>query len=115
YVLVFPPVFMNLLLVQAAPSDLLRYFLAGYLVAAAPAAAIALTDEMLARTSAASRAGWCGMVGLLAAPGTMGLLADFGMIGYVQAALSGGVAAFLCALACAKLVQRRAVAEASAE
>lgn len=108
YVLAFPPAFMNLMLVQAAPGNLLRYFLAGYLVAALPAAAIALTDEMLTRASAASRAGWCGLVGLLSAPVAMGLFADLSLFGKAQAALSGGLAAFLCALTYVKLVQRRA-------
>ena len=39
YVLLFPPALMNLLLVQMQPSDLLRYAVAGYLIAAFPAIA----------------------------------------------------------------------------
>jgi hypothetical protein len=105
YVLVFPPAFMNLMLVQAAPGNLARYFLAGYLVAAAPAVTIALTDEMLSRASAAQRAGWCGLVGLLGAPVAMGLFADLSLLGKVQASLCGGLAAFLCALTCTRLVR----------
>lgn len=112
YVLVFPPAFMNLMLVQAAPGNLVRYFLAGYLVAAMPAAAIALTDEMLTWASATQRAGWCGLVGLLAAPVAMELFADLSLLGKLQASLSGGLAAFLCALTYAKLDRRKAVAKA---
>lgn len=115
YVLVFPPAFMNLMLVQAAPANLVRYFLAGYLVAAVPAVAIALTDEMLARMSVARRAGWCALVGLLAAPVAMGLFADLSLLGKVQASLSGGLAAFLCALTFAKLARRLAVAKVGSE
>jgi hypothetical protein len=111
YVLAFPPAFMNLMLVQAAPSNLLRYFLAGYLIAAVPAAVIALTDEMLTRASAAQRAGWCGLVGLLSAPVAMGRFVDLSLLGKAQAALSGGLAAFLCALTYARLVRRWAVAK----
>jgi len=113
YVLVFPPAFMNLMLVHAAPDNLLRYFLAGYLVAAVPGAAVALTDEMLARASVPKRAGWCGLVGLLSAPVAMGLLADLSLLVQLQASLSGGLAAFLCALAFASLAPRKAAAKIS--
>jgi peptidoglycan/LPS O-acetylase OafA/YrhL len=110
YVLVFPPAFMNLMLVHAAPDNLLRYFLAGYLVAAVPGAAIALTDEMLARATVPKRANWCGLVGLLSAPMAMGLLADLGPFGDLLTSLCGGLAAFLCTLAYAKVEQRTAAA-----
>src|SRR4051812_11355632 len=68
YILLFPPALMNLLLVQTHPSNLARYMIAGYVLAALPAMAVALTDELCARASNAVRAAWCGLTGLLVSP-----------------------------------------------
>jgi hypothetical protein len=108
YVLLFPPALMNLLLVQMQPSDLLRYALAGYVVAAFPAIGIALTDEMLARASVAKRAAWCGLVGFALSPVALWVFGSSGIWTSVQAACCGGVAAFLCATVFARLNRKPA-------
>jgi hypothetical protein len=103
FILFFPPAFMILLLVQTAPTDLTRYFLAGYLIATAPAALVALTDVIVERVSVATRATWCGAVGLGISPIAMWFLSAGDVRLTAQAACCGGIVAFLCAVAFARL------------
>ena len=48
FCLVFPPAFMDLLLVAARPANLMSYFVAGYVVAIVPAVLIAFVDDVRA-------------------------------------------------------------------
>jgi hypothetical protein len=114
YVLAFPPALMNLLLVQTNPGSLSRYFLAGYLLAALPAVAIAITDEILSRASPVKRASWCGIVGMLAIAAMVGVMTELTIVAKVQAAASGGIAAFLIAAAYARFVEPRRMKKARA-
>jgi hypothetical protein len=114
FTLLFPPALMNLLLVAMQPSDLTRYFLAGYLIAAFPAAAIALVDEMMERATVPARATWCGLAGFVLSPIAMGLFGSAGVWQSAQVACCGGVVAFLCAVAFAKLNQTASPAPGSA-
>lgn len=68
FALLFPPAFMNLLLVQAHPDNLARFLLAGYVVAIVPALLVALTDELLERRSLGIRATGCMLTALISAP-----------------------------------------------
>jgi hypothetical protein len=103
FVLFFPPTVMILLLVQTAPTDLTRYFLAGYLIATVPAALLALTDQIMERASGVARATGCGLVGLALSPIAMWFLSAGDIKLTAQAACCGGIVAFLCAVAFAQL------------
>ena len=99
FVLFFPAAFMNLLLIQTQPADLTQYLLAGYIVAAFPAAAIALADELFARASDAARAVRCGLIGLILSPLAMALFEGVDPWRMALTACCGGLAAFLCTVA----------------
>jgi hypothetical protein len=68
FVLFFPAAFMNLMLVQASPSNLVKYFLAGYVVAVLPAMLMALICEMATNRSPAYKAGWCAIAAFITSP-----------------------------------------------
>jgi hypothetical protein len=68
FVLFFPAAFMNLMLVQASPSNLLQYFMAGYVIAAVPAMLMALICEAVANRSPAYKAGLCAIAAFIASP-----------------------------------------------
>jgi hypothetical protein len=113
FILAFPPALMNLMLVQAHPVSLARYFLASYAVAVIPAVAVALTDELLKRTALPVRAVWCGIVGAAFSPFAVLLAHAASVPNLMQAAACGAITAFLCAMAFGQLSQRRAVATVS--
>jgi hypothetical protein len=98
FILGFPPAFMNLLLIGAHPDNLLHYFLSGYVVAALPALAISLTDELMERGRTPVRALWCGLIGCVFAPVAIGL-GGLGVSGILHTAMCGGLVGFLCAMA----------------
>lgn len=103
FVLFFPPTLMTLLLVQTQPSDLLRYFLAGYMMASFPAVVIAVTDELLERSRLAVRTTSCALAGCLLAPIALWFFGGDTVWQIVRAAACGGLAAFLTAAVFAKL------------
>ena len=68
FVLFFPAAFMNLMLVQASPSSLVKYFLAGYVVAVLPAMLMVLICEMATNRSPTYKAGWCAVAAFITSP-----------------------------------------------
>jgi hypothetical protein len=103
FVLFFPPALMTLLLVQTQPSDLVQYFLAGYMMAAFPAVVVAVIDEVLERTRLATRTTWCALAGFVLAPAAMWFFGGDTVWQMVRAAACGGLAAFLTTAVFAKL------------
>jgi hypothetical protein len=99
FILLFPPAFMNLLLVQAQPDNLVRYMLAGYVAAALPAAAVAVTDEMLAGSRDVVRTLAGGLAGLLLTPLAIAAVSGPSVWKIALTAVCGGTAAFLCSVA----------------
>jgi len=95
FVLFFPAAFMNLMLVQASPSNLVQYFLAGYVVAAVPATLMALICEAATNRSPASKAGWCAVAGFITSPLMLAWAADLSPWRCLQVATFGAVAGFL--------------------
>jgi hypothetical protein len=114
FVLFFPAAFMNLLLIEAQPEDLTHYLLAGYVIVAFPAAAIALIDEFFSGATDAARTVRCGLAGLILSPLAMSLF--FGTEPWRMAltAACGGLAAFLCAVAFVQLDRPRRVTASAA-
>jgi hypothetical protein len=94
FVLFFPAAFMNLMLVQASPTNLVKYFLAGYVVAVLPAMLMALICEVATSRSPAYKAGWCAAVAFITSPL---MLAWAGLSPWrcLQVAAFGAVAGFL--------------------
>ena len=107
FILLFPPAFMNLLLVQAQPGNLARYMLAGYVAAALPAAAIAVTDEMLAGARDVVRTLAGGLTGMLLTPLVIAIVSGLDAWKMALTAACGGVAAYLCSVAFVRLSQRQ--------
>lgn len=99
----FPPAFMNTLLVSARPDSLFHYFVAGYFVAIVPALAIGFADAMLSDKPAVARAGCAAACGLLIAPA---LFLAFDAATAWQAAqisVCAALTGFICAMAYAQL------------
>jgi hypothetical protein len=95
--LVFPPAFMNLMLVQASPSNVMKYFIAGYVVAALPAMLIALICEAATNRSPAYKAGWCAVAAFVSSPL---MLAWAGLSPWrcLQVGAFGAIAGFICVM-----------------
>jgi hypothetical protein len=103
FILFFPPALMILMLVQMQPAELVKYLLAAYLIAAFPAAVLAFVDEIFAAANDATRATWCGLLGLLLSPLAMAVFVDMDARRGAMAAACGAIAAFLCSVAFARL------------
>jgi Na+-driven multidrug efflux pump len=103
FILFFPPALMNLLLVQSKPADLTHYLLAGYVIAAFPAAVLALTDEVLEGMRDVVRATWCSVIGMVLSPAAMAVFFGADVQRLALAAASGAIAAFLCSVGFARL------------
>ena len=103
YVLLFPPGADVFPARRMQPSDLLRYAVAGYVIAAFPAVFVALADEVLERASAAKRVMWCGLTGMSISPIALHLFDSAGVWKTLQAAVCGGLAGFLCAVVFARI------------
>jgi hypothetical protein len=103
FAVLFPPAFMNTLLVFAQPAGLLQYYLAGYFVAIVPALLIALFDGIFERRSAPMRAAVCALAALVSMPA---LFLAFDVATAWQAAklsLCAGVTGFICTMAYVQL------------
>jgi mannitol-specific phosphotransferase system IIBC component len=94
FVLFFPAAFMNLMLVQASPTNLVKYFLAGYVVAVLPAMLMALICDAATNRSPAFKAGWCAVAAFITSPL---MLAWAGLSPWrcLQVSAFGAVAGFL--------------------
>jgi glucose uptake protein GlcU len=95
----FPPVFMNTLLVSARPVDLLHYFLAGYFVAMVPALTAAFIDAMLEHKPAVMRAGCCALGALVTAPVLFLAFESATAWQAIQIAICSGLAGFIGTMA----------------
>jgi len=98
----FPPMFMNTLLVSARPADLLHYFIAGYFVAIVPALAAAFVDAILEHKPPVMRAGYCALCALVTTPA---LFLAFEATAWqaTQIAVCAGLAGFICAMGYVRL------------
>ncbi len=99
----FPPAFMNTLLVVARPTDLLQYFLAGYFVAMVTALLIALIDGVLEKRPAPVRAGYAALSALVSMPAMFLAFEAATAWHAVQLSVCAGVVGFLCTMAYVQL------------
>ena len=104
FALVFPPGVMDLLLIQARPTRVAFYFIAGYVIEIVPALLIALTDEIAERESPLLRAGWCALAGFVLTPIPLWLLDAYkgaapNLWQCFEIGCAGALVAFLCAIA----------------
>jgi hypothetical protein len=102
FALLFPPAMMNLMLVTFHPTDVPRYFIAGYIIAAFPALVITLLDEALQRRSVTDRAGYGPCAALLSTPVPLWFLGHGNAWLCAQAGGFAAIAAFLCIVAFAR-------------
>ncbi len=103
FALLFPPAMMNLMLVAFHPTDVPRYFIAGYIIAAFPALVITLLDEALQRHSVVDRASYGACAAFLTAPAPLWFLGQGDAWLCAQASGFATIAAFLCIVAFARL------------
>jgi hypothetical protein len=101
----FPPLFMNTLLVAAKPGDLLHYFLAGYFVAIVPALTMAFIDAVFEDKPAVHRAGCSAICGLVATP--LLFLAFEAATAWqaIQISVCAGLVGFICTMAYIQLTR----------
>ncbi len=103
FALFFPPAFMNLMLVQAHPVNVVRYFIAGYVVAVIPALAVALVDEALETRSLNDRGEYGAIAAFVAAPVPIWLMGHGSLWQSVQIGCFAAIVAFLCVMVFGKL------------
>jgi hypothetical protein len=103
FALLFPPAMMNLMLVAFHPTDVPRYFIAGYIIAAFPALVITPLDEALQRHSVVDRASYGACAAFLTAPAPLWFLGQGDAWLCAQASGFATIAAFLCIVAFARL------------
>lgn len=109
FALVFPPAFMDLMLVQTRPSNLAAYFVAGFVIATVPALLVALIDEALIRHSLTVRAAWCAVAAFASTPFAFWFFESNApsLPGYLQTGGTGALVAFLCVVAFARITATR--------
>jgi hypothetical protein len=107
FALLFPPAMMNLMLVAFHPTDVPRYFMAGYIIAAFPALVITLLDEALRRQSVLDRASYGACAALLSAPAPLWFIGQGDIWLCAQAGCFAAIAAFLFVVAFATLTARK--------
>lgn len=103
FAILFPPAFMNTLLVSARPDSLMHYFLAGYFVAIVPALAIGFVDGVLSHKPAAMRAACAAACGLLITPALFLSFDAATAWQAVQISVCAALTGFICTMAHAQL------------